>query len=1002
MRQGFLFSIIVLITFCTPVLAYDWSTNPGDGSEANPYQISTPEQLVSVGLNTNSQPEHYLLGSSYILTNDLDMDPTVTGIPPFEKAVIAADLKPSPYGFGGLAFTGSFYGRGHVIRNLNIDSSDHNDYLGLFGMVSHAKIQNLGIVNILVNGYSGTTSSRYCGGLAGWVDYSTVIQCFVTGGIKATTFTGGLIGYCYYGRIYDCYSVCSVIGEGYTEQYPYPRHYDPVVGGLIGYGYFGDGEIESCYSAGLVTGNGNSAGGLFGESNYKDDARIISCLWDIQASSKSQSAGGVGYSTTEMKSLVTYNSHYWNPDIWTIDDGNDYPHLAWENADGTPITGPYSLAHGTGTQEDPYLVYTIEDFRNLSNSPFYWDGYIKLMADLDANNVDIQPIGFSEETSFSGVFEGEDHIIKNLHTQPSLFGYISKTAEISNLNINIKSPNGSFGEFNEGRIDHCSVTGFGYLLAVNRDRGRVTNSFSICTLTSRAMGAGLVRSNYGAIINCYALGSLKKVGHTTYTAHTGGLVAENISGSIINCYSDFDIDYSSDKGSYKAVGGLVGHNYGRIQNCHSTGTIIGVGDVGGLVGENVGYTIEDSYSTASVYGDYRVGGVVGYNTGRVHRSYFKGDVRGNYYVGGIAGNGESPISDCYSSGSIEGIRGVGGIVGVLGRSLTNCYSTCSIEADEDIGGIAGLIGKKGSWENCYFLDTSATDNGCGVALTDAEMKKVDSFVDWDFESIWWIDEWNDYPRLWWEFTNTLPVADAGPEQVVYAFFDGYACVTLDGTDSYDDDEDALEYFWYDGNELIATGAEPNVMLPVGEHVIDLIVNDGIEDSEPNDVVITVIQALKIPMNLTPRTLNCRSQGNWTKAHFALPEEYSISDIDPDRPAVVHELGIESALLEVSVNKEKSVEITASFAREQICSLAGDWPEVFRVYGFFTDGSVFFGESVIRINPAGLKEVSELAMHWMGECESPKWCEGMDMNRDTVVNLQDYPLLLNSEVEFTAE
>ena len=80
----------------------------------------------------------------------------------------------------------------------------------------------------------------------------------------------------------------------------------------------------------------------------------------------------------------------------------------------------------------------------------------------------------------------------------------------------------------------------------------------------------------------------------------------------------------------------------------------------------------------------------------------------------------------------------------------------------------------------------------------------------------------------------------------------------------------LDYFWYDANELIATGAEPNVMLPVGRHVIDLIVNDGIEDSEPNDVVITVIETLNVPMNLTPATLNCRSQGNWIKAHFTLP------------------------------------------------------------------------------------------------------------------------------------
>ena len=67
MRQGVLF-IIVSIIFCAPVLAYDWSTNPGDGSEANPYQISTPEQLNSIG----SDPT-LLWKKHFILTADINM-----------------------------------------------------------------------------------------------------------------------------------------------------------------------------------------------------------------------------------------------------------------------------------------------------------------------------------------------------------------------------------------------------------------------------------------------------------------------------------------------------------------------------------------------------------------------------------------------------------------------------------------------------------------------------------------------------------------------------------------------------------------------------------------------------------------------------------------------------------------------------------------------------------------------------------------------------------------
>ncbi|MHC5074293.1 MAG: hypothetical protein ACYTFE_05665, partial [Planctomycetota bacterium] len=111
-----------------------------------------------------------------------------------------------------------------------------------------------------------------------------------------------------------------------------------------------------------------------------------------------------------------------------------------------------------------------------------------------------------------------------------------------------------------------------------------------------------------------------------------------------------------------------------------------------------------------------------------------------------------------------------------------------------------------------------------------------------------------------------PVADAGPDQTVYADVNGLTRVWLDGTGSYDPDGDPLRYFWYedsndvntgydDPNELIATGPEPNVVLPVGKHVIHLIVHDGLVSSEPNDVVITVIEPLESEMKFTPQTLN---------------------------------------------------------------------------------------------------------------------------------------------------
>ncbi len=94
--------------------------------------------------------------------------------------------------------------------------------------------------------------------------------------------------------------------------------------------------------------------------------------------------------------------------------------------------------------------------------------------------------------------------------------------------------------------------------------------------------------------------------------------------------------------------------------------------------------------------------------------------------------------------------------------------------------------------------------------------------------------------------NHPPVADAGDDQAVYVCIDRLAEVKLNGSDSNDIDGDELSYYWswmIDGEIYDATGVAPTIELPVGEYIIELVVNDGIEDSEPNEVVVTVIDSI---------------------------------------------------------------------------------------------------------------------------------------------------------------
>jgi len=114
----------------------------------------------------------------------------------------------------------------------------------------------------------------------------------------------------------------------------------------------------------------------------------------------------------------------------------------------------------------------------------------------------------------------------------------------------------------------------------------------------------------------------------------------------------------------------------------------------------------------------------------------------------------------------------------------------------------------------------------------------------------------------YELQNTPPVADAGADQIVECECntEGGTKVILDGTDSYDADGDVLTYTWTGSFvESPVDGDRPTITLDggcPGEYVITLVVNDGIEDSEPDEVVITVVDTTwpEFELSVSPMVL----------------------------------------------------------------------------------------------------------------------------------------------------
>ncbi|TGC09423.1 GLUG motif-containing protein [Methanolobus halotolerans] len=284
----------------------------GDGSENNPYEVSTICQLQAMNFD---------LSAHYILINDIDISDTKNwnGGEGWE-----------PIGDLSNKFNGTFDGQNYTITGLFINRPTE-DNIGLFGRTdAGATIKNVGLVDINITG------RVHVGGLVGYSNGGTIIDSYSMGDVTGNTIAGGLVGR-NKGTIENSYSTGDVIGFLHigglvginamggtiTDSYSMGdvTSYIERAGGLVGYN---EGTIMDSYSTGAVTGESN-IGGLIGWNN---GGTISNSYWDIETSGLTNSAGGESKTTSEMKNQTTYNDwdfiNKWNIHP-AVNDG--YPYL---------------------------------------------------------------------------------------------------------------------------------------------------------------------------------------------------------------------------------------------------------------------------------------------------------------------------------------------------------------------------------------------------------------------------------------------------------------------------------------------------------------------------------------------------------------------------------------------------------------------------------------------------------------------------------------------------
>lgn len=210
----------------------------------------------------------------------------------------------------------------------------------------------------------------------------------------------------------------------------------------------------------------------------------------------------------------------------------------------------------------------------------------------------------------------------------------------------------------------------------------------------------------------------------------GGVVGFADECYMVNCYHDGVVRGNNE------IGGVMGYNFGNVENCYNMGYVYGLSNVGGVSGDNYN-TIEGCYNTGTVSGYTITGGVVGYNylAGFVENTYNKGEVSAESdFVGGVLGvNDEGTVKNTYNIGKVSGGNYIGGAVGFNYGSVTNSF----------------------------YLYGSAEDNGLGIAINEEQFTDKNTFTDWNFDTVWYMDNDLGRPIL----TNIPEINDS----IEYAF-----------------------------------------------------------------------------------------------------------------------------------------------------------------------------------------------------------------------------------------
>jgi hypothetical protein len=207
------------------------------------------------------------------------------------------------------------------------------------------------------------------------------------------------------------------------------------------------------------------------------------------------------------------------------------------------------------------------------------------------------------------------------------------------------------------------------------------------------------------------------------------------------------------------------------------------------------------------------------------------------------------------------------------------------------------------------------------------------------------------PLLVQRAPNQPPVADACSNLVFYAGLDGMAAVTLSGTNSSDPDGDSLSYAWawaIDGVAYLTNGVNLQLELPAGVYTFQLMVNDGHFNSQPAQVIVTVVAPLPCALKVSPSALNPHNNGAHILAAIQFPDASTLAQVDGNTPLTLYPSGAQATRTWTAADDSNTVKLFAFFDRDALSGLGGSGASELMVAGKLQSGQWFYAIDTIQV------------------------------------------------------